>query len=125
MRLLELGEHVEKPFLWDVTDPSNIYTIDTVQVDARTVNDVKVSEDGTIAVITREGASDRRNGIIIMDVSNPKEVKILSEYTEGLTGGVHNTFIYDDHVYAVNNGRKYDIINIEDPKNLEQWELLN
>lgn len=104
-------------FLWDVTDPSNIHTIDTVQVDARTVNDVKVSEDGTIAVITREGASDRRNGIIIMDVSNPKEVKILSEYTEGLTGGVHNTFIYDDHVYAVNNGRKYDIINIEDPKN--------
>jgi hypothetical protein len=104
-------------FLWDVTDPSNIHTIDTVQVDARTVNDVKVSEDGTIAVITREGASDRKNGIIIMDVSNPKEVKILSEYTEGLTGGVHNTFIYDDHVYAVNNGRKYDIINIEDPKN--------
>lgn len=104
-------------FLWDVTDPSNIHTIDTVQVDARTVNDVKVSEDGTIAVITREGASNRRNGIIIMDVSNPKEVKILSEYTEGLTGGVHNTFIYDDHVYAVNNGRKYDIINIEDPKN--------
>jgi hypothetical protein len=110
------GAHGEA-FLWDVTDPSNIHTIDTVQVDARTVNDVKVSEDGTIAVITREGASDRRNGIIIMDVSNPKEVKILSEYTEGLTGGVHNTFIYDDHVYAVNNGRKYDIINIEDPKN--------
>ena len=104
-------------FLWDITDPSNIHTIDTVEVDARTVNDVKVSEDGTIAVITREGASNRKNGIIILDVTNPSETTILSEYTDGLTGGVHNTFIYENHVYAVNNGRKYDIINIEDPRN--------
>ncbi len=104
-------------FLWDVTDPRNIHTIDTVKVDARTVNDVKVSEDGRIAVITREGASNRKNGIIILDVTNPSETTILSEYTDGLTGGVHNTFIYENHVYAVNNGRKYDIINIEDPRN--------
>jgi hypothetical protein len=104
-------------FFWDVTDPTNIHTIDTVQVDARTVNDVKVSEDGTVAVITREGASNRKNGIIILDVTDPSNVKIHSEYTQGLTGGVHNSFIYEDHVYAVNNGRKYDIINIEDPAN--------
>ena len=30
--------------------------IDTVTVDARTVNDVKISEDGKVGVITREGA---------------------------------------------------------------------
>jgi len=104
-------------FFWDVTDPSNIFTIDTVQVDARTVNDVKISADGRVGVITREGASDRKNGIIILDVTDPHNVEILSEYTDGLTGGVHNVFIYEDHVYAVNNGRKYDIINIEDPAN--------
>ncbi len=102
---------------WDVTDPSNIISIDTVTVDARTVNDVKISEDGKVAVITREGASDRKNGIIILDVTNPRDVKKHSEYTQDMTGGVHNTFIYENHVYAVNNGRKYDIINIEDPKN--------
>lgn len=113
-------------FFWDVTDPTNIHTIDTVQVDARTVNDVKVSEDGRIAVITREGASDRKNGIIILDVTDPSNVEILSEYNEDLTGGVHNAFIYENHVYAVNNGRKYDIINIEDPANprtISQVEL--
>lgn len=104
-------------YFWDVTDPSNIVSIDTVRVDARTVNDVKISEDGTIGVITREGASDRKNGMVVLDVSNPRDVKILSEYNEGLTGGVHNAFIYENHVYAVNNGRRYDIINIEDPKN--------
>ncbi|MEX2363958.1 MAG: hypothetical protein WD597_10050, partial [Balneolaceae bacterium] len=94
-----------------------IFPIDTVTVDARTVNDVKVNEAGTVAVITREGASNRKNGIIILDVTDPSNVEIHSEYTDDLTGGVHNTFIYEDHVYAVNNGRKYDIINIEDPKN--------
>lgn len=106
-------------YFWDVTDPANISIIDTVTVDARTVNDVKISEDGRIGIITREGASDRKNGIVILDVSDPHNVSIISEYNQGLTGGVHNAFIYEDHVFAVNNGRRYDIIDISDPKNPE------
>ena len=102
-------------YFYDVTDPANMELIDTVQVDARTVNDVKVSEDGRIGVISREGASNRRNGIVILDVSNPRDVKILSTFDDQLTGGVHNVFVYEDHVYAVNNGRRWDVINIEDP----------
>jgi len=104
-------------YFWDVTDPKNMTTIDTVNVDARTVNDVKISEDGTVGVITREGASNRKNGFVILDVSDPYNVEILSTFNDDMTGGVHNTFVYDNHVYAVNNGRKYDIINIEDPSN--------
>ena len=103
-------------YFWDVTDPGNITLIDTINVDARTVNDVKVSEDGTIAVISREGASNRRNGIVLLDVSNPGEVTTISTYDEELTGGVHNVFVHDNHVYALSNGRRYDIINIAEPK---------
>lgn len=103
-------------YFWDVTDPTNIVSIDTVNVDARTINDVKISEDGRIGVISREGASNRKNGFVVLDVSNPRDVKILSRYDDQLTGGVHNVFIYENHVYAVNNGRKYDVINIEDPR---------
>ncbi len=105
-------------YFWDVTDPANMKIVDVVLVDARTVNDVKVSEDGRIAVISREGASNRRNGLVILDVSNPSEgVRVLSRYDDQLTGGVHNVFIYDNHVYALSAGRRYDIINIEDPGN--------
>lgn len=104
-------------YFWDVTDPADIIKIDSIQVDARTVNDVKISEDGTICVISREGASNRKNGIVIIDVSNPSDAKIISTFTENLTGGVHNVFIYKKHVYALSNGEKYYIINIEDPKN--------
>jgi hypothetical protein len=91
--------------------------IDTITVDARTVNDVKISEDGRVGVITREGASNRKNGFVILDVSDPYNVTISAEYNDDMTGGVHNVFIYENHVYAVNNGRKYDIINIDDPSN--------
>ena len=106
-----------KAYFWDVTDPSSIIKIDSVQVDARTVNDVKISEDGTICVISREGASDRKNGLVIIDVSNPREAEIISRFDENLTGGVHNVFIYEKHIYALSGGQKYYIIDINDPKN--------
>ena len=104
-------------YFWDVTNPDSMIIIDTITVDARTVNDVKISEDGRVGVITREGASNRKNGFVILDVSDPYNVTISAEYNDDMTGGVHNVFIYENHVYAVNNGRKYDIINIDDPSN--------
>ena len=102
-------------YFWDVTDPANMERVAEVQVDARTVNDVKVSEDGRIAVISREGASNRRNGFVVLDISNPREPRVLSRFDDQMTGGVHNVFIHDDHVYAINNGRRWDVVNIEDP----------
>ncbi|MEZ4587189.1 MAG: Ig-like domain-containing protein [Gemmatimonadales bacterium] len=103
-------------YFWDVTDPGNPVAIDTVTVDARTVNDVKVSEDGRIAVISREGASTRRNGIVILDVTNPRQVETLSVFDDQLTGGVHNVFVAGGHVYVVNNLQRLDVISIEDPR---------
>ena len=106
-------------YFWDVTDPANIYMAATVRVDARTVNDVKVSEDGSICIISREGASNRRNGFVILDCSDigNKGVPVLARYDDEMTGGVHNVYIYEDHVYALSSGQRYDIINIEDPTN--------
>lgn len=104
-------------FFWDVTDPSNMKKIDSIKVDARTVNDVKVSQDGKIAIISREGASNRKNGIFILDVTNPYDVQVLAEYTKNLTGGVHNLFIDNEHVYVLGSGERYYVLNIEDPSN--------
>ena len=105
-------------YFWDVTDPATIQLVDTVRVDARTVNDVKVSEDGATAVISREGASNRKNGLVILDVSNPTDgVRVVARYDDQLNGGVHNVFLAENHIYALSNGRRYDIINIEDPTN--------
>ena len=105
-------------YFWDVTDPSSIHLVDTVRVDARTVNDVKVSPDGKFAVISREGASDRKNGLVVLDVANPTDgVKILARYDDQMSGGVHNVFVAENHILALSAGRRYDILNAEDPAN--------
>jgi hypothetical protein len=100
---------------WDVTDPANIERIATVNVDARTVNDVKVSADGRLCVLSREGASNRKNGVVLVDVSDPRNPRVLSGFDEGLTGGVHNVFVDGNHVYALSAGQRYDVLDVSDP----------
>lgn len=113
--------------VFDISDPANPVQTDSVFVDARRVNDVKVNVEGGFAVMTREGASDRRNGIVILDISDPHHPTILSEYTETVTGGVHNTFILGDLVYAVNNGTRdmhiIDVSDRENPREVGRWGL--
>ncbi len=111
------GCYGDRMYAYDVTDPANPVLTDSVMVDARVVNDVKVNEAGTIAVITREQASNRRNGIVILGLEDPAHPEIISEYWETLTGGVHNVFIDGDLVYAVHNGTAdLHIIDISDPR---------
>jgi hypothetical protein len=104
-------------YFWDVTDPANIVKTDSIHVDARTVNDVKVSPNGRYAVLSREGASDRRNGVVILDLADPAHPTIASVYDDGLTGGVHNMFATDDYLFALSAGDKYVILDVRDLKN--------
>ena len=106
-----------KTYIWDVTDPTDIVKTDSVQVDARTVNDVKVSPDARYAALSREGASNRRNGVVILDLANPAHPTVASVYDEGLTGGVHNMFATDNHLFALSAGDKYVILDVRDLEN--------
>jgi hypothetical protein len=105
--------------VWDVTDPTNPVLTDSMQLDARRINDVKIHPNNRVGILTREGASNRRNGIVILDLSTPSRPTIASEYTETVTGGVHNVWITpDDIVYAVHNGTSdVHMIDISDPRN--------
>ncbi len=112
------GTHLggQRMLVWDVTDPATPVLTDFVEVDARVVNDVKVNPEGTLAVITREGARDRRNGIIVLDLADPAHPVIDDTYIGDLTGGVHNVFFAGDILYAIHNGTfDVHILNISDP----------
>jgi hypothetical protein len=105
-------------YFWDVTNPAAIVKTDSIHVDARTVNDVKVSPDARYAALSREGASNRRNGAVILDLADPAHPVVASTFdTNGVTGGVHNMFATDDHLFALAGGDKYVIIDMSDLSN--------
>ncbi len=117
--------------VWDVTDPSNPILTDSLQLDARRINDVKIHPNNRLGIVTREGASDRRNGMVFLDLADPAHPSILSEYTETVSGGVHNVWISGEHelVYAVHNGTRavhvIDIANPEAPHEVGRWGIDN
>lgn len=105
--------------VFDITDPTNPVLTDSIQLDARRINDVKIHSNDRLGIVTREGASSRRNGIVLLDLADPAHPRILSEYTETVTGGVHNVWIRGDLdlVYAAHNGTsEMHIIDISDPR---------
>ena len=112
------GTHAggQRMLVWDVTNPAAPVLTAFVEVDARVVNDVKVNPEGTLAVITREGARDRRNGIVVLDLADPANPVVADTYVGDLTGGVHNVFFAGDILYAVHNGTfDVHILNISNP----------
>src|SRR5690606_496794 len=76
--------------------------------------DVKVSPDGRYAALSREGSTNRRNGIVLVDLADPRHPVVASTFEEGITGGVHNLFADDDYLYALSDGDKYVIVDVTD-----------
>ena len=101
-------------YVFDISDLSAIVKTDSIKVDARTINDVTVSPDGRWGALSREGASNRVNGVVILDLANPAHPKVAATFDKELTGGVHNMFATKDHLFAISNGDKYVIIDMKD-----------
>jgi hypothetical protein len=115
----------------DISDPSKPTVTDSIISNTRRVNDVMTTPDGKFLVFTREGASDRKNGIVICSLEDPAHPKVISEFTDGVTSGVHSAFIYQQekfgtHVYITNDGTgALHVIDISDPykpKEVAQWK---
>jgi hypothetical protein len=116
-------------FVYDISDPTKPKLTDTVKVDARLVNDIMTTADGKILVISRENASNRKNGIAFYDTSDPAHPKLISEYTATVTGGVHSAFVHDHYVYltddATGSMRVIDFKDVKNPKEVARWQTEN
>ena len=119
----------DKLLVYDISDPAHPKQTDSIKVDARLINDVSTTADGRILVISREGASNRKNGIAFFDTSDPAHPKPISEYTETVTGGVHSAFVDSHYVYltddATGSMRVIDFADVKNPKEVARWEVPN
>jgi hypothetical protein len=118
---LGTGSGGDRLYAIDIRDPANPVVTDSLMSDTRRVNDNMTTPDGRYLVHTREGASNRRNGIVIASLEDPFHPRVIAEFTDGVTAGVHSAFVHHQprfgtHVYATNNGNNsLDIIDISDP----------
>ena len=130
-----IGHHLyvstiaDRVYSYDISDPANPKALDSMKVDARLINDVSTTPDEKVGVFTREGASNRKNGIVFFDASDPAHLKVLSEYTETVTGGVHSAFINTHYVYITDDATgSLRIIDFKDsahPKEVARWQTEN
>lgn len=128
---LGTGGGGDRMYTIDISDPSKPFVTDSIVENTRRVNDIMTTPDGKHLVFTREGAADRRNGIVIATLEDPLHPKKCADFTEGVTGGVHSTFVYRQekhgtHIYLTNDGTgAFHVIDINNPcapKEVAQWK---
>jgi hypothetical protein len=124
-----LSTIADKLFVYDIADPANPKLLDTLKVDARLINDISTTPDEKIGVFTREGASNRKNGIVFLDTSDPSHLKVLSEYTSTVSGGVHSAYVDGHDVYltddATGSMRVIDFQDAKHPKEVARFQVEN
>jgi len=124
-----LSTVADKLFVYDIADPANPKLLDTLKVDARLINDISTTPDERIGVFTREGASNRKNGIVFLDTSDASHLKVLSEYTATVSGGVHSAYIDGHYVYLTDDAtgslRIIDFQDSKHPKEVARWQTEN
>jgi plastocyanin len=127
-----IGKHIyvatidDKLFVFDVSDPAHPKQLSMLKADARLIDDVSTTPDEKIGVFTRENASTRKNGIVLFDPSDPTDIRIISEFTETVTGGVHSAYINTHYIYlnddATGSLRVIDFQDPQHPKEVARWE---
>ena len=127
---LGTGSGGDRMYAIDISNPAKPVVTDSIVANTRRVNDIMTTPDGRFMVFTREGASDRKNGIVIASLEDPAHPKPIAEFTEGVTAGVHSAFVYRQerygtHVYLTNDGTgALHVLDIGDPyhpKEVAQW----
>ena len=118
---LGTGSGGDRMYAIDISNPANPVVTDSIVANTRRVNDIMTTPDGRFLVFTREGAADRKNGVVFASLDDPRHPRPISEFTEDVTAGVHSSFIYKDpkhgtHVFLTNDGTgALHIVNIDDP----------
>ena len=114
------GEVGNRLYTWTLNGSGMPTLSDSITVDARTVNDVKIRADGRLGVLTHEegdATEGGRNGVTFFDLADPAHPRVVSRFSAGLEPGVHNAWLEGDYAYLVVDGvgSGLRILDVSDP----------
>lgn len=104
-------------FIWDVSNPATPVLTDSVRVDAGAISDVAVNQAGTLAALGRRGASNRRNGVVFLDLADPAHPRPAGQFWESLSAGVEAVWLDGDRLYASDLGTgELAVLDVSSPR---------
>jgi len=102
-------EYDDELVVYEMTDLDTLTRVGEFNADGLNINDISVS-DGIISVA-------RRNGISIIDATNPAQMNLIGSYE--LRGATRQISTVDDIAYVINSQRGLIIFDIADPSSLD------
>lgn len=111
--------------IYDVSDAAKPRALDTVAVEARAIAECTVDPESRLAAVVLDGGPGARSRIALLDVSSPRDAKLLATYDDGL-GTLRGVTIAKQHLYVVSDARRLDVISLENrarPRRVGTLEL--
>jgi len=112
-----MGSNSDVLYIIDISQPEAMRQVAEVEMPGPAL-DVKVS--GDLAVVGVQGGRQASMGLVVVDISDPTEPRILSQFSHPTWFGVHNLFLYEERAYlahAANRG--LTVVDLADPANPE------
>lgn len=104
-------------YVWQLQPDGGLARVDSMALPAARINDIKVSDDGSLGVASQELGAPGEDGIVILDLTDPAHPAVIGSYTSGL-GHVHNVWIEQiggrDYVFTVAEG-SLQVLDVTDP----------
>ena len=90
-----VASYANRLYVVDISSPEHMYVVAEVETPGPAV-DVKVQ--GDLAAIAVQGAG-LRFGVTLVDVSDPRQPQVLTEFFDRSWRGIHNLFVHGERIY--------------------------
>ena len=90
-----VGSFANRLYIVDISTPEQMRVVAEVETPGPAV-DVKVQGDLAVIAVQRAGL---RLGLMMVDVSDPRQPLVLAEFSDRSWQGIHNLFLHGDRAY--------------------------